>query len=787
MSAFGFVTQPLVRAVCEDDTARVRELLAAGASLDEPDSMMGPPALAAVQMENRKMLALLLEHGADPNGSSSRRWGSPLSEAALKRDVEAVKLLLEKGADPNQLRQDSTALMSAIAVNDVKIAELLLAAGADVFKTNRHGVSPATVVGDQPPSRPMAKLICSAAETAAPKAGLADAARFGATERVRELSDTAKPTELLNAAGLAVEHDRADALRALLAAGVEPNVVAPQGSTGRQPMPLLHLAVHLGHDDVIAALLAAGADPNLRATVFERAGTTPLMVAAEGQKLARVKTLLEAGADPQARDEQGETALALARKACRKPIIKHLESLAAQQPEPVSASASASVSLHDAVRDGRLDVVRRLLAEGADVNARDRDRRTPLAEAIAHDNPQMLALLLEHGADPCVSWPQAWQSTWNMALRQRSAVEMAKPLLAAVDHPAKLAATGAQQSDPVSDLWAAVFAVEKGAGEIARLLLGHGLDPNQRFADDHTPLMWAATFGHAKTLDAVQALLEAGADAHAVKPPDPASVSRRRKLVEELAKRGLQYTPRPDPDAEPQTVLELARRHNKKVYQTIRDHVGARLDAYDQADAELSGLKSTAREPWFTQLADELAEKLKCKPQQWRRRAGVLHFSAKLSRLPDSAGEGDLEESRGEASALVRLEPLQHWVRQRNASLVYVAMPNDARNITRLLLAPTTNWIVMLRMCGTNGVNHGLSTRDIVQWLLETGKSLPFELQGCGLDFVAFRFLEPIHDYEALHAAMLSFCPDLSDGSPEDPAELAEFYTRDRRCFLWWD
>lgn len=178
---------------------------------------------------------------------------------------------------------------------------------------------------------------------------------------------------------------------------------------------------------------------------------------------------------------------------------------------------------------------------------------------------------------------------------------------------------------------------------------------------------------------------------------------------------------------------------------------------------------------------------MKSRPQPWQRRAGVLHFSAKLTRLPELTDDGDPAAAPGETSELARLEPLQHWVRQHNASLVYVATPTDARDITRLLLAPSTSWIAMLRMCGTNGVNHGLSTRDIVKWLLETERIHPFELQGCGLDFVAFRFMEPIYDYKALHAAMISFCPDLSDDSPEDPAKLQEFYLRDRRCFLWWD
>jgi ankyrin repeat protein len=779
MAEYDYVKQPVVRAVCENDAARLRELAASGAAVDEPDKMLGPPLLVAVQQQDRHLVALLLELGAKPDGPPLPRWETPLSAAALNRDVAAVKLLLGKGADPNLMRSDATPLFSAVSAGDTKIAALLLAAGGDVFRTNRYGVSPASCVIDDPPSAAMAKLIRAAAEKSAAQADLANAARFGATERVREIAPEATPAQRLEAAGLAVEHDHGEALRVLLEAGVKPDAVVKEVTRGQLELPLLHLAVDLGSDAALEVLLAAGADPNRSATVFEQPDTTPLMLAAQGASLARVKALVAASADAQIRNRQGETPLALARKAGRKAIVKFLEGLAAKP-----STAPAAANLHEAVRDGQVEVVRALLAGGADANALDRNKRTPLMEAIDHDDAPMLALLLEHGADPCIAWPPHGLPTWEMALRQRSAAEMARLLLEAVDDPRRLARRKGSQGDPVAELWAGVFGVQKGAGVIAKLLLERGIDPNQRGPDGYTPLMWGAVFAHAKTVDAVQVLLEAGADPRAVKEADPAAVESRRRLVEAMAKQGVDYTPRPDPDAEPQTVLDLARRHNKKVYQVIRDHVGDDLEPYDAADAALKGLKSAAAESWFVHIAGEVGAQLRSKPQPWQRRAGVFHFSARLSRLPVPEGAAGPIEEMGD---VVRLEPMQEWVRQRNAMLVYIETPNDARNITRLLLAPTTNWIAMLRMCGSNGVNYGLSTRDIVNWLLETGKQHPFELQGCGNDFVAVRFTQPIADYQALHASMRRFCPDLSDGEPEKAAELAAFYADDRRCFFWWD
>ena len=55
--------------------------------------------------------------------------------------------------------------------------------------------------------------------------------------------------------------------------------------------------------------------------------------------------------------------------------------------------------LHDATMKGHLDVVRRLLKEGADVNKSDLLNHTPLYAACQEDHPDVARLLLEHGAD----------------------------------------------------------------------------------------------------------------------------------------------------------------------------------------------------------------------------------------------------------------------------------------------------------------------------------------------------------------------------------------------------
>jgi hypothetical protein len=72
---------------------------------------------------------------------------------------------------------------------------------------------------------------------------------------------------------------------------------------------LLMLASGLGHVEIVRQMVTAGIDANGRG-LKQR---TPLMAAAAFDRAEVVKVLLAQGADPQAHDEDGNTALMVAR------------------------------------------------------------------------------------------------------------------------------------------------------------------------------------------------------------------------------------------------------------------------------------------------------------------------------------------------------------------------------------------------------------------------------------------------------------------------------------------
>src|SRR5712691_6291930 len=68
---------------------------------------------------------------------------SPVADAVMKGDVNAVRALLAQKADVNSPQADgATALQWAAFRNDLDLADLLIAARANVKAANRDGATP---------------------------------------------------------------------------------------------------------------------------------------------------------------------------------------------------------------------------------------------------------------------------------------------------------------------------------------------------------------------------------------------------------------------------------------------------------------------------------------------------------------------------------------------------------------------------------------------------------------------------------------------------------------------
>lgn len=172
--------------------------------------------------------------------------------------------------------------------------------------------------------------------------------------------------------------EMADNIRQSLKKGADPNELFKADFMKIRP---LHAVVGNTDDHLEAAalLLEAGANPDGR----DELGNTPLHRASFRLAFRFIRLLLKHGASPNLRNDNGETPL-------------H------QLYNPASYIAYKKVSIKEQqqIKNNLIQTARILLEQGADPNIADKLGRTPLHRLAGVAEPKLLKLLIEHGADP---------------------------------------------------------------------------------------------------------------------------------------------------------------------------------------------------------------------------------------------------------------------------------------------------------------------------------------------------------------------------------------------------
>ena len=145
--------------------------------------------------------------------------------------------------------------------------------------------------------------------------------------------------------------------------------------------------------------------------------------------------------------------------------------------ERTPAPAPAPISVHEAVIDNQVDVLRRLYVEGADLNARNEQGLTPLHIAIALERDSLTRHLLEWEADPNRADPYG-----SSPLHMAASRDMRTVARLLIRHGADLAATDDNGYTP------AEIAHFMNHSSLVDFLMAAGAeDPRQREIPTHTP------------------------------------------------------------------------------------------------------------------------------------------------------------------------------------------------------------------------------------------------------------------------------------------------------------
>lgn len=185
-------------------------------------------------------------------------------------------------------------------------------------------------------------------------------------------------------------------IRSCLQAGMPVDVRKPTKLTkefGASRQTALMVASEKGHQSIVRLLLKAGAKPDATNEFKQSA----LLYAVRSNQTAIAAMLLKAGADPNLRWDNGDFVL---RSAAARSIDVKIAKLLLAHGADALAHKDGGTALHIAAFHGRVDVAELLLKAGTDPNGPHNLIGSPLSCAISHGQPKMVEFLLKYGVDP---------------------------------------------------------------------------------------------------------------------------------------------------------------------------------------------------------------------------------------------------------------------------------------------------------------------------------------------------------------------------------------------------
>ncbi|MGD0300505.1 MAG: ankyrin repeat domain-containing protein [Bryobacteraceae bacterium] len=328
-----------------------------------------------------------------------------------------------------------------------------------------------------------------------------------------------------------------------------PLLLASLVCAAENPGERLLAEIRKGDIAAVRSLLAHGADVNAR----DAKGATALMYAAIYGDVEFVNLLLDKGADPNASNDLGIDALMWAASDLVKvrTLVAHGANVKARSNYGYTALSVASAS------PGNIATVRLLLEKGADVKAIDKDGVGPLWLACARGDSQIAEELLRRGADPNEKHLRLTETAlmWASKMNRPPSVEALLKAGADVNQRSAIRVPAQSGQQEVGKTSALLWAAPRNDPEAVKLLLNAHADPNAVDMRGLTPLMLAVT-NEDQNLETVRMLLEKTSDINHRDENRLTALDWARKwgstpITRLLETAGVQSSPPPDPQPAP--------------------------------------------------------------------------------------------------------------------------------------------------------------------------------------------------------------------------------------------
>ena len=276
-----------------------------------------------------------------------------------------------------------------------------------------------------------------------------------------------------------------------------------------QPTDDVYKAIRTNDMATLRTLVRTAADANAKT----QSGDPLLMVAAAAGSADAVRFLLDQGADVNAQNAFGATALIWAATDLQK-----VQLLVARGANVNAAAKSGrTAAMVAAMSEGTGPIVRLLALKGADLKAKDAFQNTLLVAAAVGNNLDVMRMAIDAGVDPSAAGATGatalYMATYHanipavqLLLSKGARVDAVAdyPTLIVVDEP-KSGPIALRKATPL------MIAAATGTPELVKILLDAGANVNAKDSRSMTPLMFAVAKNRQDPAT-IRLLIERGAD-----------------------------------------------------------------------------------------------------------------------------------------------------------------------------------------------------------------------------------------------------------------------------------